>query len=335
MTETYVLPTPDTSGAATSEEAAAAWAAYLHSGATTEEGLAAFRSWLSEDAVHVKSYARIEQAWADAGLPATEHLLAMEVDSAPSRMRLEPVRRWVNYGAIGAILAVALTVSVTRLQPEPVTAQPFAFETTIGEVAAFTLPDGSSVTLAPNTFVSGAMSNSDRTVTLLSGRAFFKVWPDEDRPFALDVLNTQILVLGTAFDVHLRPDDVRISVTEGVVRVSNERQLGEAHELNAGEMLVATSDGAPGEVMPIDAASLSWRTGRLQFINARLEDVVAEVNRYRASPIVLIGAGLNDERITFSIPADQSDQLIEALEATLPVEARELSGRTVISRIDP
>lgn len=102
--------------------------------------------------------------------------------------------------------------------------------------------------------------------------------------------------------------------------------------LAAGQQLLASLDGAPlgaPEIFNPDA-ELSWKQGRLHYINTRLSTVVDEVNRYREDKIVLADEALGGYRVTTSFRTDQTDQLLSGLAKSYPVQIAHSSDTVTV-----
>lgn len=347
--KTDTLPYPDVAHSDPVDAKAAEWAAYLHSGQVSEEGLAVFRRWITASPEHAKAFERVQSAWAKAGVA----ILGAQLDAAPSsslppsadRRRekrslaqrpsraqggARATRRQWAAAVLAGCLATGLGVGgwwMTR-STAPLD---FAYETARGEIRIVTLDDGTRVTLGGATALSGAFDDDTRTVQVRQGRAFFEVAHNEARPFVATVASVEVTVLGTAFDVEKGPDSVRVSVDEGEVSVSPSGADDAASALNAGEQIEASLQGELGEVHPFDVLSLSWRSGRLEYVDARLKDVIAEVNRYRATPVVLADETVADLRVSLGVDTDQTDVLLSGIEATLPVRVARSPLGVVIS----
>ena len=108
-----------------------------------------------------------------------------------------------------------------------------------------TLPDSSKVRLAPGAVMRyrkgfGATANRDVQV---SGKAFFDVAKNEQRPFTLYSEGLQTSVLGTSFYVNANPysDKVSVKLFTGKVRVSlDDSTGGRNYYLQPGEELIFT-----------------------------------------------------------------------------------------------
>ncbi|WP_423738102.1 FecR domain-containing protein [Chitinophaga caseinilytica] len=89
-----------------------------------------------------------------------------------------------------------------------------------GTASTFRLPDGSSVTLYPNTTLRySADFTQNRTVHLLSGKAIFDVATDPGHPFTVYSGNIATTALGTRFLVDHSQKNVNVQLYEGKVMV--------------------------------------------------------------------------------------------------------------------
>ena len=122
---------------------------------------------------------------------------------------------------------------------------------------------------------------------------------------------------------------VRVAVVEGRVEVMHaalatvaapkqeplQRQL-----LAAGDTAVATKAGAVMTSSHANKEDLgAWRQGRLVYVDARLEDVISDMNRYFDGEIQLANEGLGERQLTITFRADEIDRGIELIEGALPV----------------
>jgi transmembrane sensor len=76
--------------------------------------------------------------------------------------------------------------------------------------------------------------------------------------------------------------------------------------------------------------ALAWRGGRYTFYQARLADVVAEIERYRKGRILVMGSSLADERVTGSFSLDDTDAALQSLQASVGFNLHSLGGRLTI-----
>lgn len=311
---------------------AAEWVARRQSGEMNEADRAEFTAWLAAAASHKESYERVEGIWQSLDLvPGIETALP-EADTT----RLKP-RTWLPLAWTGSAAAVAvLFVAVWFALPEAVETQRYASST--GETRQIALSDGSQITLRADSALVSTLSRDRRSVQLEYGGAYFSVARDEQRPFIVQTANTQLRVLGTEFDVLRGPKLIQVSVNHGKVELDDlsSRDAMTADRklvLVAGEQVAASYAGTFGAKHAFDPQqTLAWRDGRLSYQDARLEDVISDVNRYRDVKIRIADEALGELSITASFRTQNSDQLLSGLEATEPVVVTRGAGEIVLSQ---
>lgn len=315
----------------TSEDAereASEWIARLNADDVSEEDRAQFEAWRRTHPRHSRAYEELSATWRslkDAGElvravslgqalgASTQQALRQSVAvgssecSAPLHEEPSQYPRSVRkrHGVVTRMsLAVAATVAAIAIgtawvlwQQPPQT----LFQTAIGERASVELPDGSSLELNSNSLARVDYDEGARVIRLERGEAFFEVQRDAHRPFWVVAGDSWVRAVGTAFNVYIRPTGVRVTVSEGTVKVAaaapagsnmpSDQQLadGAISVLTAGQQ-VDVSRGAT-EVRSLEPTALTrsvaWRSGTLYFENARLGEVADELMRYTTLEIVI------------------------------------------------
>lgn len=217
-----------------------------------------------------------------------------------------------------------------------------AYVSEVAQTQVLQLEDGSEVILAAGSQLESNFSAERRDVTLLHGQAFFSVAKDAQRPFFVTTDSATIRVVGTRFDVRRDRDRVKVSVEEGIVDVVHRAEPGAGYardeqatntpvRLLAGQQ-VHVDESVLSDVATVDVSEVaSWRDGKLVYHNARLSEVVADVNRYRHGHIALGADHLDDLRVTASFSVDQVSMVVSMLEQSLPVSVfREANDRVVL-----
>jgi transmembrane sensor len=138
----------------------------------------------------------------------------------------------------------------------------------------------------------------------------------------------QLEVVGTVFNVRRAGQGLRVTVLEGKVTVrpgthSNPVMLTSGYEIESIAGVLATAQRATDL-----EATLAWREGRLVFNNIRLDQALAEAQRYRRAPIVIADAGVSGLRITGAFPTNDPDRLLKLLPEALPVRVSLLDDGT-------
>ena len=148
----------------------------------------------------------------------------------------------------------------------------------VGEIRQVNLPDGSRLTLDSASKVQTAFTKKQRTLTLIEGRARFKV-AHEARPFVVRAGSSEVVAPGTLFDVSLIEGRTDVVLLQGSVEVRTKDGRGKTEQLKPGQKLILAGVGPPerGEATRTDAA---WPTRILEFDNTRLDEAAALANRY-------------------------------------------------------
>lgn len=308
---------------------------------------AAFQAWLAADAGHRSAYARQQADWAALDrLPAAglDILRAnLRADLAAEAAAARPSRRGFlvpafSAAAVAAVASVAGVMGWNHWQAQPVFAQDFS--TQRGQQLEVRLPDDSRLRLDTATRVQVAYYRQRREVKLSAGQAVFSVHGDAARPFDVLAGPLRITVVGTRFSVRHTPgvagdDGVRVAVEEGRVRVGRmgADPSAEALYLGAGQQTVGDAHGVLAPVFPVSTGGIApWRDNRVSFDNTRLDQVLAELERYGDTRLVIRDAAVASLRVTGTFNPARPDSFVRVLPQAAPVRLREADGLTEIVR---
>ncbi|WP_226637044.1 FecR family protein [Novosphingobium profundi] len=328
-------------------DAAASWYASLSSDHVEPSERAAFEAWYAADPAHRTAWDRVERAAQladEAALSEEARLLVAEALAAPARGEVqgdgkdeaadwieaartcgeEPqgapergARRLVLASLLAAVLGIGtLTFLAYQGGIGGSAGAPAAriLATSRGEAPqAFTLEDGSEVTLDAASKVRVLPGSSGRSLELAQGQAYFRVAKDAVHPFTVTSGGYRVTALGTEFDVDLRGDGLDVGLVEGRVKVEAIAQSDHSWTLEPG--MVLSIRGGDAQLVEGQASDTrSWMDGRISFDNAPLGDVVARLNRHLAHRLVLDPA-LEHRVFSGVVRTDDPAALIEALEA--------------------
>jgi len=207
------------------------------------------------------------------------------------------------------------------------------YQTPIGAVETVAITDGSRVILNTDSEIRVSLSDSQRHIRLDRGEAFFQVAKDPKRPFVVHSGPVAVTAVGTQFSVRRRGQETFVVVTEGVVRIENAAIASRSQPqiAKAGQVARVSDAGVliQDEAAPREEEQLSWRTGVLVFRDTRLEEAVAEFNRYNQRQIVIADPGLKDLHVAGSFNATSVEAFVHLLEQGFPLRA-EQRGNTLI-----
>ena len=173
----------------------------------------------------------------------------------------------------------------------------------------FTLPDSSSVTLAPGSTLR-LQKHKDKRLVQMTGKVYFNVRHDDRAPFRVDAGSGFVKVLGTRFQVDSR-DPISVSVVSGKVLFTDSRSDGEGLILTKGQSAVLDPAASkPVEITPKHPNPAAWATGEFIYDNTPLPEVLSELSEYYGVTLVAFDAGhssgesrsLSGEFSTSSLP---------------------------------
>ena len=322
---------------------------------------AAFQAWLAADASHPSAYARRQAEWAALDrLPADQLDILranladdMADDAAPAPARapalpaVRPARRRFLVPAFSAA-AVALVAGAAGFmgwnhwQAQPLVAQ--SFSTQRGQQLEVPLSDGSRLRLDTATRVEVRYYRGRRVVRLSQGQAVFHVQGDAARPFEVLAGPLRVTVVGTRFSVRHTPgmdgdDGVRVAVEEGRVQVqritadAGSEGATPAVVLSAGQQVASDARGLLAPVAALSTAGIApWRDNRVSFDNTRLDQVLAELERYGNTRLLVRDPAVASLRITGTFNPTRLDSFAKVLPQAAPVRLREAAGVMEIVR---
>ncbi|PMY34146.1 peptide ABC transporter substrate-binding protein [Pseudomonas sp. GW456-L14] len=306
-------------GQATVRDEAALWFVRLQEPAIDAEERQRFDAWLAQHDAHRDEFQLLHTLWAATDLVPKARLQALCATPNPS-IRRRPLLR---YAVAASVLAVAVGLGLfSGLNPPALYSAEFA--TALGERRHVALPDGSQVDLNSRSRLLVRYEQGLRSVELSEGEAMFSVEHDSSRPFVVAAGPGKVTVTGTRFDVRRDAAQTRIAVEQGTVRVQG-RDAADSDFVNltAGLGTAVDARGQVAAAYAVDPQALTaWRSGKLVFNNASLNEVAAEVSRYREQPLRVGSEAVGRLRLTSVFKADDTDALLKALPSILPVAVK-------------
>jgi hypothetical protein len=142
------------------------------------------------------------------------------------------------------------------------------------------LPDGSKVWLNASSSIRfpSAFAVTERKVEI-TGEAYFEVAKDKKKPFRVKFNDSEVLVLGTSFNIMAYADEKasKTTLVEGSVSIQN---VGRKAKLKPGQQAAILLTGQiKTNYIPVDEA-VAWRNGMFYFKNADIEEVTRQLSRW-------------------------------------------------------
>lgn len=339
------------------EQVAAAWLARRDAGGWSARDQQQLDAWLDEAVAHQVAFLRLDAAWRQSGrLQALGAGMAPGVvpargswahashgeDEAPAttRDRAEGNRagshRWLRLFAAAAMLALVVSLALGWRHYTAV--DQASYQTAIGGLQEVPLADGSTVTLSSDSRMLVTLSHGERHIDLQRGEAFFAVAKDRARPFVVSTGSRRVIAVGTRFAVRRDAADLRVVVTQGLVRLeSDNRPDGERQPttlLPAGSIATASDAGVVVRSGPVQQAEeyLSWRSGFVSFHDTPLATAAAEFNRYNTRKIVIGDASVGNMRVGGNFRWSNTDAFVRLLAQGFPIRAQQQGDNIVLRR---
>lgn len=224
-------------------------------------------------------------------------------------------------------------------------------ETKYAEHDNIALPDGSTITLGAKSLVSVAYSKNQRRIILKRGEAYFEVAKDSKRPFIVKSGNRSITAIGTAFNVtrYTETERVVVTVTEGIVEVAENiapitknrikipvdvQQDPLSATLTAGQQLSYDKINQTDVVNTNPEVATAWKKGSFQYVGEKLDFVIADLNRYSATPIIIADKRIDGYIFVGTVYVDRINNWLTGITNIFPIKIRKLSDGRILLMLD-
>ena len=290
------------------------WFVLLQDDDVSQAQLDSFKTWLEAAPEHQTAWNEVARLWS--GLDHLgEKYTPVHGDTGYPKAELSHRSRLSSWKVVVLAACFAL-IAVTgwQLTPAGLMAD---YNSGVGKRQIVKLQDGSEVELGTASAIDVDFSKDQRIVRLIAGEAFFSVTKDQQRPFIVKAEEGQIRVLGTAFNVKIE-NGVTVAVTENTVEVST--PSNQASKVTKGEM-VHYDKHSLSPVQPVDLETVqAWRQDQLIFKDTPLDEVLAEIQRYRNGRIQLFSASAGKQRVTAVFDARRTDEALDIIAASLGLQ---------------
>ncbi|CAM3439201.1 amino acid ABC transporter substrate-binding protein [Pseudomonas floridensis] len=297
-------------------DAAIEWQLNLDAASGSDAVRAEFARWLAADEEHAR-------AWNQLGMLNQR----FTVPSGPARKALQQspgaLRR--NLRKLGSGLAgVLLACGLTLFMADRYLALDYWLadqRTATGEQRDVRLADNTLIRLNTHSAIDVRFDANQRRVILQDGEILVQTGDHEDpRPFIVETPDGSMRALGTRFLVKRDAGGTLLSVLQSAVAASA-RDTPQEQVLREGQQIRLTHDGL-GPLLALPMGADAWTRGMLVVDNVRLEDMLAELDRYRPGHLG-VDHKVADLRITGSFPLADTDLALKALQPALPVQIKQ------------
>jgi transmembrane sensor len=292
-------------------EAAASWYVQFQSQPPTPAEHSAWQQWLNGDPSHQAAWNQMEQL--QRGLGALPKDFTRRALSA-SQQRRQVLKLMLMLGAAGYLgWNVQQHTSLGNLWAD--------YRTKVGERRRIGLADGTQIDLNTNTAIDVLFDGQQRLVRLREGEVLIHTGKSgRQTPFYVETREGRVQALGTRFTVRQLQGSTRVGVLEDRVSVQPVDQPGHSRVLGPGESVdFGAQDVGPSHIYRGNQAA--WVDGQLIVLDARLEDVIDELARYRPG-VMQCDAASARLRVSGTFRLDSTDAVLANLQVTLPIQVK-------------
>ncbi|OYU88247.1 MAG: iron dicitrate transport regulator FecR [Bradyrhizobiaceae bacterium PARB1] len=305
------------------------WAAKLGARQLSVADLAALERWRMASREHRRALAKANLLWDVLGKVVHE---ARAQDTARRSVRASgplrmPSRRVFFAGAVAASAAYLVVKPPLHLWPSA-SEWTAPHRTGTGERRQLAVASGVSVELDSQTSVSEPVT-ADRhtTLELISGQLAVSVKADARQAVLVAARGGESRADQANFDVKCVGASVWVTCVDGEVETSFRTKR---IVLKSGQQVSYGNEGISGATTIDPSVATAWQRGLLVFRDVPLEQVVDEVNRYRAGKIILVNNRLSQRRVMAGFRLDQIDEVVGYLSNAFGARTRHLPGGIVL-----
>lgn len=295
-----------------------------------------FFQWLAKDPRHGEFFAKHRADWDQFDLLVEWRPEHSEKPNPDLLAQHSPKKttwlRWSSY-ALATAAAIMMIFTVYRqndISPE------YSNESQTTYIVSKNyeyqiLEDGTELDMKDGAELLVKYTDETRLVQLLKGEVHFTVAKNPNRPFVVVVNDSEIIAVGTAFNIRVEEEVVDVLVTEGRVRVevSNIPSLDKpiyepilpiSQELIVGQRSILSVDNTLSPVQDVDTETiqkmLSWKHELLDFDSTPLSQVIIAFNQRNEIQFEISDINLETLPITASFRSNNVEGFARLLELT-------------------
>lgn len=273
--------------------------------------------WLSESDINRQRFEELRKTYTISG--------KLKIDLATDEIKaLEKVHHQINtrknirmvWRAAAAIIILVLATQIILQTNSTANWQ----EITASQNRTIYLPDSSKVILAENTTLKfpETFKGNEREVQL-TGKAYFEITKNPEKPFLINTKNTNIEVLGTKFLVDAsQPNTEKVIVDEGKVALKTGVFMTKKVLLTQNEIGVWNRENNElSKQITHEQNSNTWLSGRFKFSNLPLSEVLKTIENHFNVKIALADENFSVIKYSGQFNSTDAEEIIETICITL------------------
>lgn len=295
------------------------------------------RLWIDASAENHNHFDQLRRIWEGSAVLAPAQPVDEEQAWLRFQQRVQPSAKIIPYKknkgwwrvAAGILLVLGATFAAYTFFSRPAATVQTLAVISNNIVKADTLPDGSVATLNKHTTLTYPEKFKGKTRPVkLQGEAFFKITPDRNKPFIINVNDVEVKVLGTSFNVKSSGANTEIIVETGLVQVTRN---GKVQLLKAGERITVGTDTAAAKSSSGDKLYNYYVSRTFICDNTPLWKLVDKLNEAYDANITIAGQRLRKLPLNVTFNEESLDVILGIISQTLLVQvSREDDGQIII-----
>ncbi len=305
--------------------------AKFFSGEATENEVKQVEIWKNSSEKNQKEFNEFNLVWLDIGTLNNELDSSIQIDtnSAWGKLqdrinstkitKLEPKFNWKYTLRIAAILAIVFGgVWIFKLG-NTVPEQSHLLAS--NEIVNFTFSDSSQIVLNKNAEITypKRFEGKERKVKL-SGEAHFKITPDKEKPFIIEVDQAIVKVLGTSFVVKEMKEDsmVKVMVESGkVLFVYKQEKVILTKGMSASLDLRTEKISVDSKT---DVNIGAWKSKQLMFRSTKLNEVINQIEELYNVNLKVENSRILDCELSATFDNEELEDVLMIIESTFGFE---------------
>lgn len=302
-------------------------------GEATEKEIKEVEVWRSATESNAKEFFEFKKIWLTSQPfdAPDEVLLASILDESEPEFRVVPLWESRIFQLAAAIVIIfGIVFSIIKLTEAETPSGQF-----VAEITVYDLPDGSKVTLQQGGKIDIGDFETSRDIAL-TGKAFFEVKRNPDKPFRIKTSDALVEVLGTSFVVDAAvDDDVEVMVTTGKVAFSQNPEVFGSDamtiQLEKGEKGVIRAGEIGIKKEPLENENyLAWKTGYMVFKKQPLSEVTQLLEDVYGIPFEFENPSIKDCKLTARFKEKEVKEILIIIAKTFDLDYSEKSGKFIL-----
>ncbi len=300
----------------------------------SKEEIGQVEKWRDESIENLTEFNAIKKLWDITDMSGGKELIdidrewkKIETSISPSAIRKLSIKRYLAIAASVVLLAILAFLGTSKINTT-------VDKTEIAQVKEFHLPDGTIINLNANSKISyqKGFGIKHRNIKL-TGEAFFQVSSNKEIPFIISANGSSIEVVGTQFNVkaYKNQENVKVTVSEGVVKISDIREPQKHILVHAGETGKFNRENKKIEkTESININDVAWKTKIINFDNTSMEEVARVLsNTYHIN--IEVSAPVKPCTITVSFNDKNITEILNIIKPTISLNIKIIDDKIIIS----